>query len=179
MKKIFLLVFLFVFPITALAYSYSGEKWFRFPGTVLTVDIDPNGRNIAENAAIRNAMQSWSDAGANFYYVDTVTSGNDFGYYYDANTVDLAYTYRDYNWLGYIKGIHIRINTAKPWATNGDSNSYDFESMVAHELGHGLRLLHSSGTEATMYGSMPRGETKKRSLDVDDENGIKYIYGSI
>ncbi|MBU4257093.1 matrixin family metalloprotease [Patescibacteria group bacterium] len=171
-------LFCLITPVSALAYSYSGYKWFQTPGTIRTVDIDPIGRNTAEELAIRNSMSSWSNAGAKFYYVDTTTSGNDFGYYYEVSN-DLAVNRIEINWLGYITRTYVKVNTYHPWATNGDANSYDFESMAAHELGHGLRLLHSSDTAATMYYSMSRGETKKRTLETDDKNGIKYIYGSL
>lgn len=172
-------LFCLIIPTSVLAYSYSDYKWFQTPGTIRTVDIDPIGRNTAEELAIRNAMSSWSNAGAKFYYVDTTTSGNDFGYYYDSGSAALAYNQIEVNWLGYITRTYVRVNTYHPWATNGDANSYDFESMVAHELGHGLRLNHSTYTETTMYYTMSRGETKKRSLETDDKNGIKYIYGTL
>lgn len=162
----------------ALAYSYSGLKWYKTPGTIRTVDIDPIGRSQAEELAIRNAMSSWSNAGAAFYYVDTTASGNDFRYYYESGTTTLAITTVQTNWLGYIIRVYIRVNTFHPWATNGDPNKFDFESMAVHELGHGLKLNHSSYSDATMYYAMPKGETKNRSLHTDDINGIKYIYGS-
>lgn len=167
-----------VIPVSLLAYSYSGYKWFQWPFTIRTVDIDPIGRNTAEELAIRNAMFSWTNAGAKFFYVDTATSGNDFGYYYEVSN-DLAVNRIETNWLGYITRTYIRVNTYHPWATNGDANSFDFESMAVHELGHGLRLLHSDDTEATMYYTLARGETKKRTLEIDDKNGIKYIYGTL
>ncbi len=169
-----------IFPLSALAYSYSGYKWFQWPFTTVTVDIDPTGRNNAENLAIVNAMSVWRNAGAKFYYVDTTTSGNNFGYYYDSNTRTLAYNHIDVDWLGYITKTYVRVNTYHPWSTNGSPLGYDFQSMAAHELGHGLRLDDISNyTEATMYQSMQTGETKKRTLDTDDINGIKYIYGSL
>lgn len=178
-KKLFILTLLtLILPLSAFAYSYSGYKWFQWPGTIVTVDIDPTGRNQAENLAIMNAMSAWRNAGAKFYYVDTTTSGNDFGYYYQISG-DLAYNRIETDLLGYITRTYVRVNTYYSWSTNGDQNSFDFESMAVHELGHGLRLLHSSDTEATMYYSMPVGETKKRTLDTDDVNGIKYIYGSL
>jgi hypothetical protein len=44
-------------------------------------------------------MSSWTNAGANFYYVDTETSGNDFGYYYDDESDTLAYnTIKQIGW---------------------------------------------------------------------------------
>lgn len=167
-------------PGRAAAYSYSGHKWYQFPFTIVTVDIDPNGRNLAETSAMRNAMSSWSNAGAKFYFVDTTVSGNAFSYYYDAySNGTLAYNGVTWNWLGYITRTPIYVNTYYPWATNGDPNKYDFESMAVHELGHSLLLYHSSDAQATMYSGMPKGETKKRTLEVDDKNGIKYIYGAL
>ncbi len=179
-KSLILALLALILPVSALAYSYSGYKWFQWPGTIVTVDIDPTGRNQAENLAIMNAMSVWRNAGAKFYYVDTTTSGNDFGYYYNSGTSTLAYNYIDVDWLGYITKTYVRVNTYYPWATDGSPLAYDFESMAAHELGHGLRLSDISNyTEATMYQSMAKGETKKRTLDTDDVNGIKYIYGSL
>lgn len=172
---IVLTALIMVFPATTLAYS-TGPSWFRIPGTIKTVDIDPIGQNLAQELAIRNAMSSWSNAGAEFYYIDNTTSGNNFGYYYDGGTNTLAYNYIEQNWLGYITSTYVRVNTAKPWATDGNGYSYDFESMAVHELGHGLRLNGSSETEATMYESMGLGETKKRSLHSDDNNGINAMY---
>lgn len=179
-KNLIFVLFLvsLIAPASTLAYSYSGYKWFQWPGVTVTVDIDPIGRNTAEELAIRNAMSAWSNAGAKFYYVDTTTSGNDFGYYYEASST-LAYNQIETDWLGYITRTYVRVNTYHPWATNGDVNSYDFGSMATHELGHGVRLGHSTDTEATMYSAMPKGETKKRTLETDDKNGIKYIYGNL
>jgi len=39
-------------------------------------------------------------------------------------------------------------------------------------------LYGGSDSEKTMYGYANTGETKKRSLETDDKNGIKYIYGT-
>ncbi len=165
-----------VLPTITLAYSYPGTSWYRLPGTIKTVDIDPIGQNSAQESAIRRAMSSWTNGGANFYYVDTTTSGNNFGYYYDSGTTTLAYNSIQTNAFGYITKTVVRVNTSKPWAMNGSASAYDFESMAVHELGHGLRLHHSSDTGATMFSSMPKGETKKRSLNSDDRAGIQYIY---
>lgn len=47
---------------------------------------------------------------------------------------------------------------------------------MTHEIGHLLGLSHCNITEATMYKDASIGETKKRSLDTDDKNGIATIY---
>lgn len=179
MRRSKFLIGLFLFlPAAVAAYSYSGQKWYQTPWTIKTVDIDPIGRNLSEELAIRSAMSSWSNAGAKFYYIDNTISRNDFGYYSDPNTATLMVNNIEMNWLGYITRTYVRVNTAKPWATNGDPNSYDFQSASTHELGHGLRLNHSSVNGATMQSTMSRGDTSLRSLESDDRSGIKHIYGS-
>jgi len=69
------------------------------------------------------------------------------------------------------------VNTYYPWATNGSSSAYDLQSCLTHEFGHWAPLKDvSSPTDATMYGTMPKGETKKRTLATDDINGIRAAY---
>lgn len=181
--KILALILLlsFVIPISVSAYSYPGYKWFQWPYNYVNVDIDPTGRNAAENLAITSAMMTWRNAKAKFLYLDTTTKSNhDFRYYNDSGSSILARTYISLSIWGYINNMYIEVNAAKPWATNGSSSAYDFQNMAVHELGHGLQLGDiSNNSEATMYYSMAKGETKKRTLDVDDVNGIKSIYGSL
>jgi hypothetical protein len=57
----------------------------------------------------------------------------------------------------------------------------DIQNTLTHEAGHMLGLDHPPASEAgasetTMYGSAPLGETGKRSLAQDDENGLCDIY---
>jgi hypothetical protein len=56
---------------------------------------------------------------------------------------------------------------------------YDVQEIATHESGHSLFLqdLYDGGSsELTMYGYSSVWETKKRSLENDDKNGVKYIY---
>lgn len=55
----------------------------------------------------------------------------------------------------------------------------DFENIATHEFGHaaGLADLYTSQCfEQTMYGYAKEGETKKRTLETGDTNGIKKLY---
>jgi MYXO-CTERM domain-containing protein len=52
----------------------------------------------------------------------------------------------------------------------------DVANTVTHEAGHFLGLDHSQVEEATMFATAPIRETKKRSLDLDDINGLCAIY---
>lgn len=60
---------------------------------------------------------------------------------------------------------------------------HDLQNTLVHEVGHVLGLDHPPQNQplvedATMYATAPEGETKKRTLDVDDENGLCAIYPS-
>lgn len=54
--------------------------------------------------------------------------------------------------------------------------STDVQNVATHEAGHVLGLGHSLDPTATMYASSPLGETSKRTLALDDVNGICAIY---
>jgi hypothetical protein len=59
------------------------------------------------------------------------------------------------------------------------SGTYDVQNVGTHEHGHSLCLadLYSGvDSEKTMYGYVSAGETKKQLLDLDDIDGITYLY---
>ena len=55
----------------------------------------------------------------------------------------------------------------------------DLENTLTHELGHVMGLDHSLDTQSTMYFSAPPGETKKRTLEDDDRDGLCSLYSEI
>src|SRR3989344_7895674 len=60
-----------------------------------------------------------------------------------------------------------------------DSSKMDFESIATHELGHSVGLgdlYNSACSEMTMYGYGSEGETKARTLEDGDINGISKLY---
>jgi len=52
----------------------------------------------------------------------------------------------------------------------------DIQNTMTHEIGHMLGLDHTDNVEATMYRSAEFAETKKRTLDQDDIEGLCVIY---
>lgn len=63
------------------------------------------------------------------------------------------------------------------------SNQIDAQSVATHELGHALRLAHTSGiycpgntNNATMCASGPTGSYYMRTLEGDDRNAINTLY---
>jgi hypothetical protein len=73
----------------------------------------------------------------------------------------------------------IVFNSRLPWATDGNPYAYDVQNIGTHEQGHCLLLndlYKSYQSEMTMYGYGAKGETKKRTLEFGDIDGINYIY---
>lgn len=97
---------------------------------------------------------------------------------------------------GRILEADIFFNTTVPWsvAANGQSGSFDVESVGLHEVGHLLGLGHSAlgeteiraeggrrvlGKRAVMFPiAYPAGNIEDRTLEADDRAAITDIYGS-
>jgi hypothetical protein len=65
------------------------------------------------------------------------------------------------------------------WSSSGESGKMDFENIATHELGHSVGLddlYDDKYSEQTMYGYADYGETKKRSLEAGDINGVYQLY---
>lgn len=73
-------------------------------------------------------------------------------------------------------GCTVTFNKNLVWSTSGESGKFDVQNIATHEFGHWLCLGHSSDTEATMYKNAAAGETKRRTLNTDDIQGIRSIY---
>ena len=76
----------------------------------------------------------------------------------------------------------------RPFAVLGDdvrtedgsgAGPYDLQNVATHEAGHFFGLGEElKDREATMFITSARRETKKRSVDMDDEAGIRALYSS-
>ena len=62
------------------------------------------------------------------------------------------------------------------WAVDGRAGHQDIENVFTHEVGHAVGLGHSAHSEASMWSSSGRGETKKRTLHDDDLLGYYALY---
>lgn len=65
------------------------------------------------------------------------------------------------------------------WSLTGEAGKMDFESLATHEIGHsfGMNDLYTSScSEETMFGYATEGETKKRTLNTGDIQGINNLY---
>ena len=184
---LWVLIFCSIASVSTLAYSFLCSNGLKKRPLKFT----SNSGFMAESRwAIDYATRQWNNKTntTTFMHNATQTSQNsypleekngvnlisrvDMGYY--NNWVMSARCYLENN---HIVEADINVNIYHPFANNGMPQFYDVQNILTHELGHALGLDHSTNTEATMYGSAERGETKKRDLHTDDLNGYWAIYG--
>ncbi|MFO7651941.1 MAG: matrixin family metalloprotease [bacterium] len=75
----------------------------------------------------------------------------------------------------------ITFNTYYAWTVGGTPTSFDIQNIATHELGHCLvlnDLYKDAQAEMTMYGYGAYNETRKRTLEQGDRDGIIRIYGA-
>ena len=142
------------------AGTSAAVAWDRVPGVVISLEYD--GRSATREA-------SYEDDENLVYFED------DWDPQYDGLlAMTSVYSKTD---TGEIVGFDIAVNLDYPWTTTGESDLYDLQNSLTHEFGHGLGLDHSADGSATMFASTHKGETDKRTLEIDDEQGARYLYG--
>ncbi len=170
--------------------TFSGKeiKWFHFN---VSYYINATGGPYGSAKAITASMQTWTDvSGSDLVFLDAgATSSTNWGENDGKNIVcfgsitDAGVLAQNVLWYesssGKILDSDIQFNTNFSWNTDGSSTDYDIQNVGTHEFGHsvGLADLYAAlDSEKTMYGYSSKGETKKRTLDQDDINGIIYLY---
>lgn len=143
-------------------------------------DVDPD----AADAAVAASFDAWTvvdDAPLSFERTDTdenlVHWLSDWPY--DDDLLALTSTWATSE--GEILGFEVRINADfEAWGTDGRADEMDLRNAMTHEIGHGLALDHNHELHiATMYPSASYGETEKRELSADDEDGVRYLYAGL
>ena len=164
------------------------------------------GNGVAAEQDVRAAFDAWDEVGCtdfDFVYdgiVDDVTAGfenNDS----DTNAViwvssdwpsnldgALAVTTTSFSpSTGIVVDVDIELNGERFAFTrvgetrcNPASNVQDLRNTLTHEVGHLIGLDHPPESfafrETTMFATAPACETKKRTLEQDDIDGICFIY---
>jgi len=166
-------------------------KWFT---SSTTYYINSSGGPSNDIPAMQAAMRAWTaviPSYFSFVYGGTTTNSA-YGTYDSSNIVcygpmGLTGTLAENTfWYdtssGQLVDSDIKFNTDYAWSTDGSPSAYDIQNVGTHELGHSLSLAdlyNRADSEKTMYGYAAAGETKKRTLDQDDINGITYLYPDI
>jgi hypothetical protein len=171
-----MIVYVLIASTPVSAYSYSGYKWL---GTSTSYTW---GSSIPSDwkSLVNDAANAWNTAGSKFRFSESSWTLNKI-YKTKLGTAGPIAQATTWSLLKIIYLAKIDFNSDYTWSTSGQSGSYDVQNIATHELGHWLQLndlYGGSDSEKTMYGYASKGETKKRSLETDDKNGIKYIYGT-
>lgn len=185
-------------PLSARAYqirySRTGSviRWDRAEFPIhYYIDSNPSMPSGAVEGVIR-AFQSWENVGParlSFAYRGLIKSpavANDGrnciiwvedGWRHGAQTIAHATT-----WYfledGRIVDCDIEVNARDyDWSTAPSAETLDIQNVIAHEIGHllGLDDIFNS-LDGTMFGFILRGETTKRSLDIDEVRGSSFLY---
>lgn len=88
---------------------------------------------------------------------------------------------------GEIMESDITVNMRHAFSTEGTDTAYDVQNIATHEFGHSAGLAdlclepepcgpEDPRAQYTMYAWSEPGETKKSTLEDDDEAGITYLY---
>jgi hypothetical protein len=77
-------------------------------------------------------------------------------------------------------GWRIRYISSWTWHDGPGSvtSGIDMQGVACHEIGHSLGLGHTSTSGATMTAFISGTGTAQRSIETDDANGVKAVYGT-
>jgi hypothetical protein len=138
--------------------------------------------------SINAAAATWNNAGSVFRFSGNISSPNELSYVdlvakYGStysNTYALATVWSNI-YTNQIVQATIEISTRFQWSTTAQPYMADIQNILTHEFGHWLHLADiydpSTCAEVTMWGTAPLGETKKRTLEQSDIDGLIAIYG--
>ncbi len=199
----FILLQLTIFSLrsnVALAYVYAGYKWSQTSANYYINGVFAPSFRTAMHAA----DYTWNNAGSafQFHYQGTTNRNpnvwafapdgyNDIGFYKKGNigvVTVLASVRNETNGKAIVE-TDTTFNTSNNFTTDGELGKYDVQNVMTHEFGHWLKLEDLTGWgapswceiwefESTMCDHIEPNETRKRSLENDDKEGIKSIYGT-
>lgn len=195
-----LIVFLGTASIAS-AFNNTGYKW---SGTSVSYYIN-SAFAASFKTAMQTADATWDAAGSKFRFSYAGTTSrnpnvwgggsytsdgyNDIGYYNNGYSGVIATTQPWVSSGTTLGEVDLTLNTYYAFTTVGAASSWDVQSVVTHELGHWLYLGHVTDSASPSYcGTTSLAtmckypysvtDTYRRSLETDDKNGAKAIYGT-
>ena len=175
-----------------------GAKW----KTIENAQVNPTNSNLSASFLTSNtlaAREAWDAQTSQELFGNTITVNNTadvdssspdgfneyvFSSYSDPNVIAVTTVW------GYFFGppqtreiveYDVLFNTAYVWGDAAANGSVmDYLNIATHETGHGAGLgdvYDTACSEVTMYGYSAYGETKKRTLEQPDINGLRKLYG--
>jgi len=157
------------------------------------------GANQDAVNAFGRALRAWRCASGVNWIVSTSTSGIngpasdgvnivtfDVGSPLPGGTLGVTWSYYGGCFSGgnlywYVTEVDVNLKQSVNWyfcdnPATIPGSSYDFQTVVFHELGHGHQLSHVVDVAAVMHRSIANGQVK-RTLTANEQAGADYIFG--
>ncbi len=158
--------------------AYMGPKWSTPATTFSLASSIPS----TWASAIQAAAQGWNQGGSRFAFSLNATSPHTISLADLGGGSTLASTRVEYYQTSQqMVRFSMTFNNRYTWSISGQAGQFDVQNIATHELGHALGLNHPGAAECgeeTMWSSAGVGETKKRSLEPGDKNGLVTLYGT-
>jgi hypothetical protein len=158
--------------------AYMGPKWSSPTTTYALAASIPAGWS----GAIQAAAQAWTQGGSRFALTFSASSPHTISFADLGAGSTLASTRVEFFQSSQqLVRFSMTFNNRYTWSTSGQAGQFDVQNIATHEFGHAVGLGHPSAAECaqvTMWASAGSGETKKRSLEPGDTNGIITLYGT-
>ncbi len=76
-------------------------------------------------------------------------------------------------WVTYVVESDIRVNSFYPYANSAQVGMYDIQSILTHELGHALRVNHSTVSADTMFAESLMNSEAYRTVTAADKEAAR------
>ncbi len=165
-----------------MGYSTDNRKW---PANECRLKLNSPAWDPGWTRKTRSAMAAWTNAGAQFKFVEDASASNDVAAY-DLSRWNgwIAMTYTRPQPQGsslvsaqILLNLYYEWDPAHPIVQHTDAGGpYDLETVLTHELGHVLHLDDDAqqGSNTVMRPTIKPGS--QRQIAADDITGIRYLY---
>lgn len=169
-------------------YGTSNRKWFSVPaqysvGSNIPASWVPvintaaaTWNNVASSNNDAWSLSANSSSGNPIVMADLVAEYG--GAYSNIYALTTVWSYQS---SGQIVKAQTEMASKWTWSTTADSNSADVQNIMTHEFGHWQWLadMYSSDcSSVTMFGTLPLGDTNRRTIHQPDIDGMNSIYGT-
>ncbi|MCK4340938.1 MAG: hypothetical protein KAY37_04365 [Phycisphaerae bacterium] len=168
-------------------YSIWGYKWDDADMPV-PYYYNSSSEPVSAASTAQTSVKTWQDIEGSYichsYMGTTASPASTHGD--GVNTIGWTYST---DWVGVstiqisgtsITEADIELSTYYSWSLSGEAGMMDVQNVCTHEAGHGFVGLSDQygvpDQPETMYGYVANGETQKRDLEPEDQDGAKWLY---